>query len=408
MAENITAEIISIGTEILLGEITDTNSVYIARQLRDIGVNVYYMTSVGDNRGRIADSIRLALGRANVVITCGGLGPTVDDMTRQAVADATERGLVFQQALLDQISARFKSFKAQMTDNNRRQAFIPADATVIENPVGTAPSFAVDYQGGVVISLPGVPREMKYLMTERVIPMLQSRYQLGIIKARILRTAGIGESMLDDLIGVELLEASNPTIGLAAHNGQVDVRVTAKAETLTEAEAMIDRVVAILQPRIQRYVFGYDDDRLEAVLMQAIRQHGTRLLVWEAGMGGVIGSVLRDQQGQGAAVVSFADPDAMRRHLDLPIPPSHRELASQALVAARRSNEADLIIIVISRPDIEESADSDETTVVMVAKGEQVRQRSYGFGGKSELARHWVTTWALASAWWLLRERADA
>src|SRR5882724_5253624 len=166
MVQNVNAEIIAIGTEILLGEITDTNSVFIARLLRDLGINLYFMTSVGDNEKRIADSIRIALGRAQIVITCGGLGPTIDDMTRQAVADATDRGLTFHQDLLDQIAERFKGFRSQMTENNKRQAYVPDNAIIIENPVGTAPSFVVEQGDKVVISLPGVPREMKFLMNE--------------------------------------------------------------------------------------------------------------------------------------------------------------------------------------------------------------------------------------------------
>src|SRR5664279_3009250 len=214
------AEVIAIGTEILLGDLTDTNSVFIARTLRDLGVNLYFMTHVGDNEKRIADAIRIALGRAQIVITCGGLGPTIDDMTRQAVADATGRGLTFHQELLDQIAERFRGFRATMTENNRRQAYVPDNAVIIENPVGTAPSFAVENDERVVISLPGVPREMKFLMIEKVVPYLRLRYGISgkVIKAKILKAAGIGESALDEMIGKELLEASNPTVGLAAHS----------------------------------------------------------------------------------------------------------------------------------------------------------------------------------------------
>ena len=164
MPDNPNAEIIAIGTELLLGEITDTNSVFMARQLRNIGVNVYFMTTVGDNRGRIADSIEAALSRAGIVITCGGLGPTVDDVTRQAIADATDRPLEFHQSLFDTIAERFRGFGVRMTDNNRQQAYLPQDAILIENPVGTAPSFIVESDAGIIISLPGVPREMKYLL----------------------------------------------------------------------------------------------------------------------------------------------------------------------------------------------------------------------------------------------------
>ncbi len=195
------AEIISIGTELLLGEIVDTNSAHIARRLRDIGLNLYFTTTVGDNRQRIASAISTALDRADVIITTGGLGPTVDDMTRQAVADATGRELVFRQDLLDQIAERFNRFGSRMSENNRQQAYIPAGAIPIENPVGTAPCFIVESERGVVISLPGVPREMKHLLETAVIPYLRDRLGLTeVIKARVLRTAGIGESHIDEAI----------------------------------------------------------------------------------------------------------------------------------------------------------------------------------------------------------------
>ena len=235
------AEVIAIGTEILLGDLTDTNSVFIARTLRDLGINLFFMTSVGDNEKRIADFIRIALSRAQIVITCGGLGPTIDDMTRQAVAAATDRGLTFHQDLLDQIAERFKGFRSQMTENNKRQAYVPDNAVIIENPVGTAPSFVVEYDDRVVISLPGVPREMKFLMNEKVVPYLRQKFGITnqIIKEKILKVAGIGESSLDDAIGTTLLEASNPTVGLAAHSGQIDVRIAAKAETTDQADTLI-------------------------------------------------------------------------------------------------------------------------------------------------------------------------
>lgn len=410
MTDNVNAEIISIGTEILLGEITDTNSVFLARALRDIGVNVFYMTSVGDNRQRIADSIRLALSRADIVITCGGLGPTIDDMTRQGVADATERELEFQQALLDQISARFNGFRVQMTENNRRQAFVPTGAYVIDNPVGTAPCFLVETtqagreKPGIVISLPGVPREMKYLMNDRIIPLLRQRYDLGIIKARILKTAGIGESTLDDLIGTELLEASNPTVGLAAHNGQVDVRITAKADTLEVVNEMIMRFEQLLMSRISHYVYGYDDDRLEDILMNTLKQRGATIAIWEAGLHGAVNMALPNSAELSSASNTFAHPNDLKQLLEVNEDVTNKEFALIASQRLQQQSGADITITIISLPDIDESVDSAETTVVVVAKDDKVRQRSYGFGGKSDLARQWVTTWSLASAWWLLRD----
>lgn len=400
MTSQVNSELISIGTEILLGEITDTNSVYLAKTLRDAGINVFYMTSVGDNRQRIAATIRTAMKRSNLVITCGGLGPTVDDMTRQAVADATERGLEFHQGLFDQIAERFKSFRSAMTENNRQQAFLPEGAICIENPVGTAPSFAVEHNGSIVISLPGVPREMKFLMAEKVLPLLSERYDLGIIKARVLHTAGIGESSLDDLIGRPLLEANNPTVGLAAHNGQVDVRITAKADTLDEANALIETVERELRARVGRYIYGSDAETLEDVVKETLIQYQATIGIVDAGLNSALSGLL------GTLVVYndvYETPEQLRVKLDM-TDASLRQLTEAAAAEIAARGAVSVVIAVVSRPDVEESPDASETTVVTVRKGDTVKTRVYGFGARSDLVRTWIKTWALAQAWWLLRD----
>jgi nicotinamide-nucleotide amidase len=414
MPQNLTAEIIAIGTEILLGEITDTNSVHIARVFRDIGLNLHYMTSVGDNEGRISNVIRTALSRADVVITCGGLGPTVDDMTRQAVAAATGRGLTFHQDLLNKIAERFASFRAQMTDNNRQQAYLPDNAILIENPVGTAPSFIVEHEGRVVISLPGVPREMKYLIAEKVVPYLRERFNLrtDIIKARVLRTAGIGESMLDAQIGKELLEMSNPTVGLAAHSGQVDVRITAKADSEAEADSMIAQVEQQLHERIGEYVFGFDDDKIEEVVVRLLLKYGAKLAISETGVGDAITrSVKSARQGEQvlATVQTFPNPDELRSTLSLGEDAPIRDLAERAAESACTQSGALVGIAVVCRPDMgEQHADNEAGTALATYMPGKMRSRVYGFGGQSETALAWATTWSLSMAWRLLKEHFDA
>ncbi len=410
MSHNVNAEVITIGTELLLGEITDTNSVHIARTLRDIGVNLYFMTSVGDNEQRIADSIRIALSRAQVVITCGGLGPTIDDVTRQAVAAATERGLTFHQNLLDRIAERFAGFRVNMTENNRRQAYLPDQSIVIENPVGTAPSFIVEYGDKVVVSLPGVPREMKYLLAERVVPYLRERFNLGstVIKARVLRTAGIGESALDSAIGDQLLQASNPTVGLAAHAGQVDVRITAKADSVEAADRMIAEVETQLRERIGAHVFGVDEEQIEEVLVYALEKHQVRLAISETGIGSVIGDRMKRVAGSERVLATaevYQHPDDLRNILfldkNLPI----RELAERAAEVVCKETGAMVGIAVVSYPDMDEHyTDKDEGTAIAVYLGGNLRSRSYGFGGQAETARSWASTWALSMAWRMLRE----
>jgi nicotinamide-nucleotide amidase len=410
MASNVNAEIIAIGTEILLGEITDTNSVHIARALRDIGVNVFFMTSVGDNEGRIADAIRIALNRSNIVITCGGLGPTIDDMTRQAVAAATDRGLMFHQHLLDMIAARFASFRAPMSENNYRQAYLPDNAIPIENPVGTAPAFIVEHGNGVVISLPGVPREMKYLLAERVIPFLRDRFSLGteIIKARVIRTAGLGESLLDDRLGKGLLEASNPTVGLAAHAGQVDIRITAKAESIEIANKMIDVVEQQIRERVGRYIFGTDEALIEKAVLEALKGLGYKLAILEAGIGNPVSRLLREVDvDRDVLMVELveADPQSLSRSLSLSSALSIREVAEKAVEALIVSSGANAGIAIVSYPNMGEiHADSDAGTAIAVRVGEQALSRVYGFGGQSETAPRWTTTWSLSMLWQMLNE----
>jgi nicotinamide-nucleotide amidase len=280
------AEILTIGTEILLGEIVDTNSRYIARLLRDHGVDIFYLSTVGDNTGRIAQALQQGLARSEIIITTGGLGPTIDDPTREGVAQAVGVDTEFREELWEQVVERFARYGREPTENNRRQAYVPQGAIAVENPVGTAPAFIVETKQAAIISLPGVPREMEYLMTHAVIPYLKERFELsGIIKARVLKTSGVGESQIDELIG-DLETSTNPTVGLSAHAGAVDIRITAKAEDEEEADRLIAPVEADLRARLGKWVFGADEDTLQEIALAHLAELGWTLAVVEAGMGG--------------------------------------------------------------------------------------------------------------------------
>jgi len=277
-------EIITIGTELLLGEIPDTNSTYIARTLRDHGIDIYRITTIGDNPKRIASAIREALTRADIVITTGGLGPTIDDPTRQAVANAVDQELVFLDELWKQIKTRFMDYGREPTENNRRQAYIPRNAIPIYNPVGTAPCFIVDRETSCVVSLPGVPREMEFILHQSIIPFLMEKYNLQtqIIKATVLHAASMGESIIDEKIG-DLEEYANPTVGLLAHPGQVDIRVTAKAPSEAEAHALSKPVVQELHRRLGDNIYGQDDETLESVVCKLLNQNHLKLCLVEVG-----------------------------------------------------------------------------------------------------------------------------
>lgn len=404
MPDNPNAEIVAIGTEILLGEITDTNSVYLARQLRDIGVNMFFMTTVGDNLDRISAAVSAALDRAELVITTGGLGPTVDDMTRLAVAKAVGRPLEFHQSLFDEIADRFRGFGAEMTANNRQQAYLPQCAVLIENPVGTAPAFVVESERGVVISLPGVPREMKYLMTEAVAPYLLKKYELGTIVARILRTAGIGESSLDDKIGAAILNERNPSVGLAAHHGCVDVRITAKADSGEGAAELLDAMQARLQRQIGDHIFGVDEATLEDVVSEQLQRRGLKIHVTEAGLPGVITDLLAGHAGWLQAA-TFESPIAVCNEFALssdnvPLRDCARQIAQQV----RQREGVDVSVVVLCNPELEESADVEQGSAVAIASAKSVNHRVYGFGARSRLSREWLSRWGLANLWRIVRE----
>jgi nicotinamide-nucleotide amidase len=271
-----------------LGEIVDTNANRLAKALRDIGLDLYYKTTVGDNETRITEVLNLALERSDVVITSGGLGPTVDDVTRQAVANATGRKLLYSKELEAQIAARFRSFGKEMAENNKRQAYIPEGSMPLLNRIGTAPCFlSEDVRGrGFIISLPGVPRELEYMMKRKVVPLLVEK--MGgkkVTKVRILRTCAVGESNVDQAIG-DLMTTKNPTLGLAAHAGQTDVRITAKADSEAEADALIAMMEAEVRTRLGIAIYGVEKDTVSAVVGHLLEEQKLKLGVIDTLTGG--------------------------------------------------------------------------------------------------------------------------
>src|SRR6266496_1845600 len=368
------AEIITIGTEILLGEIVDTNTRYIAQTLRGMGVDLYRTITIGDNIERIAEAIRNSMHRAEIVITTGGLGPTVDDPTREAVARAAGVELEFREDLWEQVVAIISRYGRKPSENQKRQAYIPKGAIAIPNPVGTAPCFIVETERNAVASLPGVPNEMEHILHESIIPYLQKRFDLsGIIKIRILHCAGLGEGMIDEKIA-DFETLSNPTIGLAAHTGVVDIRIAAKAKSEAEADQMISDIEGQIRQRLGDVVFGEDEDTLEDVVLNTVAKRGWTLVGVESGLDGLLARKIPH-------TISFPN------------------LASDSLLAALRAARAD------SNADaalgiamyLEERA---AELALITPKGEKTHRITYG-GPPRSLARWSVN---LALDW--LRRRA--
>lgn len=273
------AEIIAIGSELLLGTTVDTNSAYLAQQLSAHGVNVFRKSVVGDNTQRIAAAMDEALHRADLVICTGGLGPTVDDVTREAVAEVCGRPLEFRQELLDQVAARFASFGRPMSESNRRQAYLPRGARAIENPRGTAPAFLVEDERGTLIGLPGVPHEMRFLMETAVLPYLREERGIrDVIVVRTLHATGAGESVIGEQIA-DLMEAANPTVGISAKRARYELRLGARATSQAEAEALIAPVEAEIQRRLGAWLLG--SERLEQQVGRLLREQQLTLALYE-------------------------------------------------------------------------------------------------------------------------------
>ena len=267
-----TAEIVAIGSELLLGQIVDTNSAWMAQRLTALGVNLYFKSVVGDNPVRMKEVISRAVARADIVITSGGIGPTQDDLTREIVAEVTGRRLVQDAGMLAQVEEHFRRRGRPMTPNNLRQSYMPEGAIPIKNPNGTAPSFIVEDPRAVIYSLPGVPVEMKWLFENEVEPYLRNKFNLAeVIHYRVLKIIGIGESAVDDKVGHLIANSSNPTVGVLALPGQVDVRIAAKAANRDEAMKLIAPLEAEVRELLGSAIFAADDETMEHVVGKLLR-----------------------------------------------------------------------------------------------------------------------------------------
>ncbi len=292
------AEIVTIGSELLLGQIVDTNASWIAQRLAENGVNLFYKTTVGDNFDRMTAILDSALERADVVITTGGIGPTQDDLTREAVASVTNRKIVTDPQSLEEINQRFRRRGFILTKNNEKQATVPEGATVIRNPNGTAPAFLVEDPRGVIISVPGVPFEMKWLIENEIIPYLRRKFDLNqVIHYKLLKVSDLGESNVDHLIGHLIAESSNPTVGVLAHPGQVDVRIAALAEDTAEADKLIEPVAKEAHRLLGDNVFAEDDETMESVVGALLESSGKTVACYEDLSGGSVAAALGDAAG---------------------------------------------------------------------------------------------------------------
>ncbi len=294
------AEIISIGTELLMGQITDTNAAFLASQLPSLGIGLYWVTQVGDNQGRIVEAMERGLGRSDLILTTGGLGPTEDDLTRESVAKLMGEEMYRDPELLNWLQNvmqnNFRNTNRQMTSNNLKQANLIPSAKAIPNDRGTAPGWMVEKNGKLIISMPGPPSEMTNMWQKHVRPLLAQKVSGDILVSRFVKAYGLGESTLDAMIE-EYLHSDNPSIGVYTRPDGIMMRVTAKAPNEAAGREMLAPVEAGLQRILKDYVWGFDDDTIVSVVGKELKAKGMTLATMESCTGGLLASHITDSPG---------------------------------------------------------------------------------------------------------------
>lgn len=290
------AELIAVGTEILLGDIVNTDAQVISQGLSELGINVFYQTVVGDNPARLRHVVETARDRADIIITTGGLGPTLDDLTKETLAAVFGKKMALHQPSLDRIKGFFQTIGREMTPNNEKQAWLPEGCTVFTNEWGTAPGCAFEAYGKHVLMLPGPPRECTPMWKECAMPYLY-KFAGGCIVSRNIRVFGLGESNMEAILHDMMAESKNPTIAPYAKTSECFARVTAKANTPEECEKLLDPVVEKICDMLGEDVYGVDVDSLEQVVGDGLRQRGLTLAVAESCTGGLLSKRITDVPG---------------------------------------------------------------------------------------------------------------
>lgn len=392
-------EVVAVGTELLLGQIVDTNSSWLGEQLALAGIDCFFQTKVGDNMGRILQAFELALSRADAVIACGGLGPTHDDITRLALAKLMGGELRLDPALADRIRAMFAARGRTMPDNNLRQAEVPLGAALIPQMPGTAPGLICPIGGKVIYAVPGVPSEMKDMVTGTIIPDLKHRSGAAfVIKSRTLRTWGQAESGLAEMLAgrIAALDASgNPTIAFLASGIEgIKVRITAKASDDRSALEMIEREEACVREVLGGLVFGIDDETMELCVLRHMRRRGLTLAAAESVTGGLLTARLSAAPGYAdsfrGSIVTTSHKSVMAQ-LGVPSDETASESAARAAAAAsRRLFRSDVGLAAVAAP-MPETDNRVATTVYLgLAIGEATFASSVKLPGDQERLRQFA------------------
>jgi nicotinamide-nucleotide amidase len=290
------AEIISIGTELLLGDIIDTNSAYLASQLPLLGIDLNYISTVGDNQNRLSEALRHAWQRSDIIITTGGLGPTQDDITRESIAEFLGEKLTVDYALVEKFKELFRYFKREMPPSNIKQATVIPSAEIIPNPRGTAPGWWVKHDNRIIITMPGPPREMELMWTKEIMPRLQNMSSNAVIVSKTLKTFGLTEADVDERAS-PFLSSTNPTLATYAKIDGIYLRITAKEKTIGEAQKLINQREADIKDILGEYIWGVDSESLEGIIGSLMVSKKLTLATMESYSGGFLANVITNVPG---------------------------------------------------------------------------------------------------------------
>jgi nicotinamide-nucleotide amidase len=399
-------EILAVGTELLLGQITNTNARWMSESLAGIGADVLYHQVVGDNLERIVEAIRLASARADVVIVTGGLGPTQDDITRDALAVTMDAPMVRHAELEDLLREKFRAFgRREMPESNLRQADVPEGARYVTPSRGTAPGLVADLPDGTrIYAVPGVPEEMIEMMEGTILPEL-AEAERGVVRSRVLRCAGIGESVLAERVDDLFSGSTNPSIAFLASSGEVKIRITAKATTADEADALIEPFAEELRRRIGDDVFTSEDESLEEAVVRLLTSAGSTLACAESITGGGVGARITSVPGAsevfvGSAVVYWNDAKravlgVSAETLEGPGPVSEA-CAREMAAGARRVIGADLGLSLTGAAGPESHGGAPPGVIWIAVDGDSVAHaRGFQVPGERDRVRRWAEQAAL-------------
>lgn len=406
-------EVIAVGTEILLGQIVNSNASFIGGALADQGYDAHYQQVVGDNLGRVSTAIRIAMDRSDAVIITGGIGPTRDDLTRDALCEATGRKMMFNEAYADRLRSWWATRGREMPESNLRQAEHPEGAELLMNPKGTAPGIALDHDGTLVFCVPGVPEEMEHLVATEVLPRLAERSGgPSVVASRLLRTWGQSESMIGELLDDLYQGSTNPSVAYLASGGEIKIRITAKADTREEALALIDPVETEIRRRVGDWYFGSDDETVHRVIFRLLGEKGWTIGTAESMTGGMVAAALTSEPGASELVMGglVAYDEELKERLLAVSDIDHvvnKETAMEMARGGQKLLGTDVVVSVTGSAGPEPMEKPPGTVVIAVATPEDVRARELRMPGDRERVRVYGTTSALhltrlaiSGLWW--------